>query len=114
MVRNGGGSIVNVGSVASFHPFEGATANAASKAAVAAMSKAATMELGPQGIRVNVVHPGGILTQMSTPTREISPFYARLALARIGQDDSSYCAGAEFVVYGVWTTGRYSREMSMK
>src|SRR5438132_5842589 len=58
--RGGGGAIVNIttGSVRSPRPDGGAYS--ASKAALEALSKVAALELGPRGIRVNVVSPGYI------------------------------------------------------
>lgn len=60
IAQGGGGSIVNIttGSVRSPRP-EGA-AYSASKAALETLSKVAALELGPHGIRVNVVSPGYI------------------------------------------------------
>jgi 3-oxoacyl-[acyl-carrier protein] reductase len=58
--RGGGGTIVNIttGSVRSPRPEGGAYS--ASKAALETLSKVAALELGPHGIRVNVVSPGYI------------------------------------------------------
>ncbi|MBC2905476.1 SDR family oxidoreductase [Streptomyces cupreus] len=59
-----GASIVNVGSSAALtghYP----VAYTASKWALRGLSKAATLELGPRGIRVNTVHPGFIETDMT-------------------------------------------------
>lgn len=58
--RAGGGSIVSITSGSARSPRPGGAAYAASKAAVETMSKVFAMELGPAGIRVNVVAPGYI------------------------------------------------------
>src|SRR5699024_4923034 len=51
------GSIINNVSISSFAPISRSSAYAATKSAVVAMSKAAAVELGQHGIRVNMVHP---------------------------------------------------------
>jgi NAD(P)-dependent dehydrogenase (short-subunit alcohol dehydrogenase family) len=62
MRRGGGGSIVNISSihglVGKLSPDGSAIAYSATKGAVRMMSKAAAMDLGGDGIRVNSVHPG--------------------------------------------------------
>jgi NAD(P)-dependent dehydrogenase (short-subunit alcohol dehydrogenase family) len=61
-VANGGGSIVTVGSTASFAAFPQDAAYVASKGAILALTKAMALDGGPVGIRVNSVCPGFILT----------------------------------------------------
>lgn len=53
----GGGVIVNTASTAAFKPRPGTTAYTASKAAVAAFTRALAVELGPRNIRVNALLP---------------------------------------------------------
>ena len=65
MTKAGGGSIVNISSIEGFTGAAGLSAYSASKFAVRGMTKAAAQELGPFGIRVNSVHPGGVLTRMT-------------------------------------------------
>ena len=64
MTKAGGGSIVNVSSIEGFTGAAGLSAYSASKFAIRGMTKAAAQELGQFGIRVNSVHPGGVLTRM--------------------------------------------------
>ena len=64
MTAAGGGSIVNISSVEGFTGAAGLSAYTASKFAVRGMTKVAAQELGQFGIRVNSVHPGGVLTRM--------------------------------------------------
>ena len=59
-----GGAIVNVASVAGLHGIAYAAAYAAAKGGVVALSRALAAELGPRGIRVNCVCPGGVDTPM--------------------------------------------------
>jgi 3-oxoacyl-[acyl-carrier protein] reductase len=58
MVRRGHGSIVNISSGLSRSPAVGYAAHSAAKSALDAFSKSLALELGPSGIRVNVVAPG--------------------------------------------------------
>ncbi len=59
MTANGiAGSIVNVGSIEGLQPAPGHSHYSASKAAVLMHTRAAALELGPHGIRVNAVSPG--------------------------------------------------------
>lgn len=112
------GSIVNNISISAFSPIAKSAAYAATKASVVAMSKVAAIELGSLGIRVNMVHPGGIETDMATGGEAVPAFYDSVPLGRIGQpieiakavaflasDDSSYCTGTEIVVDGGMTLG---------
>jgi 3alpha(or 20beta)-hydroxysteroid dehydrogenase len=64
MTAAGGGSIVNISSIEGFTGAEGLSAYSASKFAVRGMTKVAARELARFGIRVNSVHPGGVLTRM--------------------------------------------------
>jgi 3-oxoacyl-[acyl-carrier protein] reductase len=62
MVERGSGCIVNVSSGLSRVPGEGFVAHTSAKSSLDAFSKALALELGPYGIRVNVVAPGLTLT----------------------------------------------------
>ena len=122
MRQAGGGSIVNVSSTAGMEGVAYGTAYSSSKFAVRGMTKAAALELGASGIRVNSVHPGGIDTVMSRPP-EMADFdpaqvYKGLPIPRIGQpeevanlvlflasDESSYCTGSEFIIDGGMLAG---------
>ena len=64
-VMSDGGSIVNVGSLAGSVTHRWLGAYCASKAGVSMLSKCAADELGEQGVRVNVVEPGGVETPMA-------------------------------------------------
>lgn len=57
-------SIINLSSIIGIEGAAGQTAYAASKAAVIGITKSASKELGPQGIRVNALAPGLIETDM--------------------------------------------------
>lgn len=64
MIERGGGAVVHVTSIQSVLPLpEATTAYAAAKAALRTYSKSISKELGPKGVRVNVVSPGWIMTE---------------------------------------------------
>ncbi len=122
MIAAGGGSIINVSSVAGMQGLPGVMGYVASKSAIRGMTKAAAVELGHSGIRVNSVHPGTIDTPMVGGEEfadvDADAIYASLPIPRIGQpsdispimvylasDDSSYCTGSEFLIDGGQVAG---------
>ena len=62
MIKQGQGSIINIGSVAGSQAGYGTHAYSAAKAAVIHLTRCAAMELGPQNVRVNSISPGAIVT----------------------------------------------------
>jgi 3-oxoacyl-[acyl-carrier protein] reductase len=64
------GSIINISSILGFRLGRGATAYAASKAAVDRLTQSLAMEVGKKGVRVNCVSPGPIQTKMSSTLHE--------------------------------------------
>lgn len=82
-----GGRIVNIGTVfATRSPMPGLGDYSASKAAIAAYTRAWSRDLGPRGITVNVVQPGPINTDMNPEDSAIAPaLIAMTALGRYGQ-----------------------------
>lgn len=124
MVAGRRGCIINISSTGAMLPTNGTGAYAASKAAAEAMSRSAALELGPHGIRVNSVHPGGINTPMTNPDgmqpAEVDSLYTDIPLQRAGHpeevanltlflasDEASYCTGTQFVVDGGSLAGKY-------
>jgi 3alpha(or 20beta)-hydroxysteroid dehydrogenase len=119
MQETGGGSIINLSSIAGIIGTAGTIAYTASKWAVRGMTKTAAVELAASGIRVNSVHPGGIDTPMVRDLqgdRNVLGQPGQIPLGRAGQareiaeliaflasDASSYCTGAEFVADGGYT-----------
>ncbi|MFF0487648.1 SDR family oxidoreductase [Nocardia sp. NPDC003482] len=111
-------SVVNISSAAGIQGVAGMHAYTASKFGLRGLTKSAALELAPHGVRVNSVHPGGILTPMigapagSTADRDADP-RARLGLPEevsslvvfLASTESSYCTGAEYLVDGGMTAG---------
>ena len=64
MMRQGGGTIVNISSIAGLVGVGGLSAYAAAKAGVSNLTRSAAIEYGPHGIRVNAVAPTAVLTPM--------------------------------------------------
>ena len=115
MERAGGGSIVNISSVAGLRGAPGAFAYGATKWALRGMTKSAAFSLARRGIRVNSVHPGPIDTEMlNVRTREENLRRVQeVPMKRMGRadevaqlvlyllsDESSYVTGAEVTVDG--------------
>ena len=65
MIKEGGGSIINISSMASQYGLPKVIAYTASKSAIEGMTRAMAVELSPKGIRVNCIAPGFIATDMS-------------------------------------------------
>lgn len=65
MIEKGGGSIVNISSMASQYGLPKVIAYSASKAAIEGMTRAMAVELSPKGVCVNCIAPGFIATAMS-------------------------------------------------
>lgn len=118
-----GGSIILVGSVASFSAMRHYSIYCASKAAVRALARNWALELKDRGIRVNNLSPGGIDTpildiQAPTPAeveQMKTRFVAEIPLGRLGQpeelataalflasSDSSFITGIDLCVDGGW------------
>ena len=64
MVKNGGGSIVNISSILGSVGFAGSAGYTAAKHGIVGLSQAAALEYSAQGIRVNAVGPGFIDTPL--------------------------------------------------
>lgn len=119
MKERGTGSIVNISSSAGLVGQVNTVAYVGSKFAVRGMSKAAALDVGPFGIRVNAVFPGLIATPMTaangvtpeTPlplaalNRNGGPEEVSEVVAFLASDEASYVTGAEWAVDGGLTIG---------
>ena len=65
MLREGGGSQINIASLNTDRPLRNVLPYAVSKAGMSSMTRALALEWGPQGIRVNALAPGFILTDLT-------------------------------------------------
>ena len=115
MMRQKGGSIINMASVVGVHGNAGQCNYAASKAGLIALAKSIAQEMGPKGIRANAIAPGFIETAMTAAlSEEVRNEWAKkIPLRRAGQvediantavylasDLSSYVSGQVIQVDG--------------
>jgi NAD(P)-dependent dehydrogenase (short-subunit alcohol dehydrogenase family) len=119
--RRGGGSIINIASIAGLKGGPGMTAYSASKGAIVAFTKALAAELGSDGIRVNSVCPGWIDTPFNQPAIDFmggrekqeamvrdsvplgvqgTPEQVAPGIAYLASDLSSYVTGQTLVIDG--------------
>lgn len=89
MVEQGSGCIINTSSVVGLYGNFGQTNYVATKSGVIGMTKVWARELGRKGIRVNVVAPGFIATDMidSVPEKVIDAMVGKTPLARVGKPE---------------------------
>ena len=117
MKQRGGGSIVNISSIAGITPDPGLGMYSVSKAALNMLTKVTAKEWGADGIRVNSVCPGLIKTKFSKALWDnekiLDHFTKKLPISRMGtveevaslilylaSDASGYCTGGIYTVDG--------------
>jgi NAD(P)-dependent dehydrogenase (short-subunit alcohol dehydrogenase family) len=124
MKRGGGGAIVNTASIMGLRGGYGGSAYCASKHGVIGLTKAAALEGGRDGIRINALCPGYIDTPMTTGAdsifgdKKIDAALSRAAIRRLARPEeaaamvvwlcsehASYVTGASFTVDGGITIG---------
>lgn len=131
MLAKGGGAIVNMGSIDSIEGMGWVAAYCASKFGLRGFTKAAALELGQKGIRVNLVCPAGGNPELAEGIRaniqrrldageqlavkglDHGVMGGRHASAReianvvlfLASDEASFCTGAEYMVDGGHTAG---------
>lgn len=117
MKERGGGSVINISSIAGLTPDPGLGMYSVSKAALNMLTKVAAKEWGADGIRVNAICPGLIKTKFSEALWQnekwLNHFVKQLPIARMGtveeiaglalflaSDASGYCTGTLFTADG--------------
>ena len=117
MLKNGGGSIVNISSIAGFVAVVGCPqlAYVCSKFAVRGMTKHVAVEYGDKNIRVNSICPGYVKTPMNEDALDEAGYEAvnLIPMKRFGEasevaklavflasDDASFITGTEHVIDG--------------
>jgi len=115
MLRRRVGSIVNISSVVGLHGNPGQTNYSASKAGIIGFTKALARELGPRGVRANVVAPGYVATQLTDVLSEElrGAMLVNTPLGRLGEpadvagavrflcsDEASFITGETLLVDG--------------
>jgi len=127
MIERGGGSIINIASVASsIVAAPNRCVYGASKAAVIGMTKSVALDFVTKGIRVNAICPGTVdspslhdrLRAMGDYEAALKAFVARQPMGRIGaaeevahlavylaSDESAFTTGQAHVIDGGWATG---------
>ena len=117
MLTQGGGAIVNTGSIAGLIGLATSSAYVAAKHGVVGLTKTAALEYAEAGIRVNAVCPGFIETRMTEDTmrRRGAAILAQIPAKRMGtpaeiaemvvwlcSERASYVTGAAYNVDGGW------------
>ncbi|MGI8949049.1 MAG: SDR family NAD(P)-dependent oxidoreductase [Ornithinimicrobium sp.] len=127
MADRGRGSIVALGSIRSVTVEPGQGVYAATKAGMLQLVRTLAAEIGPQGVRVNVVAPGVVETPLTAQIKDDAEwahaYASKSALGRWAQpaevvgavlylasDAASFVTGSQVVVDGGWTAidGRYT------
>ena len=119
MVTNGGGSIINMGSM-SWHDHQGGMPGyTAAKAGVVGLTRGFASELGKDNIRINTITPGWVMTkrQLTHWVNEntvkkiednqcikdyVMPEDIAAMVLFLASDDSKLCTAQDFVVDGGW------------
>lgn len=126
MLDNGQGNIINISSIAGLFGNANWPTYAASKGGLTTFTYSLAHKLGPDGIRVNAIHPGGIETMIGgeaqdpeAAAQQAEQFSQVVPLGRYGKpeeiagattflasDLASYVTGESLVVDGGWTSWR--------
>jgi len=103
-----GGSIVNIGAVVGFRGFPGDSAYAASKAGLAGLTRALSIELARRGITVNLVIPGLVITEMTSglSDKAMESMRDKIPMGRYGEPDE-IAEVVEWVARSRYMTGAF-------
>jgi NAD(P)-dependent dehydrogenase (short-subunit alcohol dehydrogenase family) len=120
MLRQGGGAIVNMASIAGLVGFPGLSAYVASKHGIVGLTRAAALEYASRGIRINAVCPGPIRTPMldrifGADSAVAEQITSQVPMARVGKpeevaeavvwlssESAAYVTGHALPVDGGW------------
>jgi NAD(P)-dependent dehydrogenase (short-subunit alcohol dehydrogenase family) len=82
-----GGSVVNIGAVVGLRGFPGDSPYGASKAGLSGLTQVLAVELAPKNIRVNLVVPGLVMSEMTSEVdgKAMERLLARIPLGRVGR-----------------------------
>ncbi len=118
LVRAGGGSVINVGSVSALAGFPVAQdAYTSAKGALISLTRSLAIQFAPRNVRCNIIHPGIVETPMQAPylkdPKKRRAFERAIPLGRLAHpreiafvalflasDESSYVTGTEIVADG--------------
>ena len=107
------GSVIVFGSVHTQRAFPGASPYAATKGALETLTAVLASELGPQGVRVNAIRPGGVPTEINvraglgTPEENLARLESLAAAHALGRYGSvqEIAEGAVYLAGAEWVTG---------
>lgn len=115
-------SIINISSIAGLTGFKNRAAYAAAKWGVQGLTKTSAMDLAPEGIRVNSIHPGSVETPLTEglqrglgqipQNRAAKPQEISSMVVYLASDESLFVNGASIPLDGGETAGNNLREDS--
>ncbi|MEH6834932.1 MULTISPECIES: SDR family NAD(P)-dependent oxidoreductase [Falsihalocynthiibacter] len=124
MAKTGGGSIVNISSNSAFSGHYDA-AYTSSKWALRGLTRTAAMEYAQEGVRVNAICPGLIVTDLNRGSPHLAPMIGMTPMQRSGEADevaqlvlflasegSAFITGEDFVIDGGFTAGAGYRRVA--
>ncbi len=123
LIKHGGGSVINISTVASLVGIPGLSAYAASKGGLDALTRSLAVDYAPDHIRCNAVNPGLVDTPMAAPLMadpaSLEPIMAQYAIRRPGKpeevaklvlylasDEASWVTGGTFPIDGGMTISK--------
>lgn len=119
MKSQGGGSIINLGSMSWYAKNAGYPVYATTKSAVVGLTRSLARDLGPYGIRVNTVTPGWVMTERQIELwvdaaaeaeikksqclpGKLMPVHVAAMVLFLAADDSAMCTAQDFIVDAGW------------
>ena len=111
--KSGGGAVVFIGSVHALRAYPGASPYAATKGALATLTRVLAAELGAKGICVNAVVPGAVPTEINIRAGLFTEVQHAARMAAIAPDHAlervgtpaEIAEGIEYLIRAEWTTG---------